>query len=287
MRLGYCILVVEPAGYQHSGAFFEVAEWLRSALTRLGRNVLIGSAPMRERRNIVLGSNLLPPADELPADSILYNLEQIYFGSPWVTPELLRLFNRFEVWDYSARNAAAYPAIGLRVPKVVPIGFAPELERIQAAPQDIDVLFYGAWNDRRGQILGELKTAGLNVVHLYGVYGKTRDSFIARSKVILNMHQHAAQVFELVRVSYLLNNRRCIVSERGPDFTAERKLEGGIAFAAYEQLVKTCVELCSSPTDRIRISERGYLAFQRSRDLTALMRALTPREARKEVTVDG
>jgi len=96
----------------------------------------------------------------LAPDSILYNLEQIDRESTWLTPALLELFRRFEVWDYSSRNASKYSALGLLEPRVVPIGFAPELTRIKAAPtEDIDVLFYGSLNERRTRVLAELQAA--------------------------------------------------------------------------------------------------------------------------------
>ena len=44
---------------------------------------------------------------------------------------------------------------------------------------------------------------------LLGVYGAQRDEFIARSKIIINV---SSQVnFEIVRVSYLLANRKAVV----------------------------------------------------------------------------
>ena len=48
--------------------------------------------------------------------------------------------------------------------------------------------------------------------------------WIARSKIVLNLHQYDAQVFEIVRVSYLLANRRAVVSERGANPTEDRDL---------------------------------------------------------------
>jgi hypothetical protein len=130
----YAVLVVQPEGYAHGGAFAEVAETLVHALRGLGQDAVLSHAPEPGRRPIVLGSNLLPAHPlPLPADAVLYNLEQVDPGSLWLGPELVALFRRHEVWDYSARNAARYPALGLPPPRVVPIGWVPELARIPAA----------------------------------------------------------------------------------------------------------------------------------------------------------
>ena len=54
---------------------------------------------------------------------------------------------------------------------------------------------------------------GINVKALFGVYGRERDKLIARSKIVLNMHHYSSQIFEIVRVFYLLTNRKAVVAE--------------------------------------------------------------------------
>jgi len=255
----YAIVVVEPPGYVHSGAFREVAESLVFGLRALGAQAVPAARPIPGHRSIVLGSNLLPSHPlPLAEDAILYNLEQIEPGSVWLTPPLLELFRRHPVWDYSARNAARYPGLGLPAPRVVPIGFVPELARIpRAAQEDIDVLFYGSVNDRRRRVLEELEARGLRVEKVFGVYGEARDRLIARSKVVLNLHYYEAKVFEVVRVSYLLGNRRCVVSERGAARDEEREFEQAVAFAGYGELADTCLRLCADEEARARLAEAG------------------------------
>lgn len=264
---GYTIVVVQPPGYAHSAAFLEVAESLLFALRRLGQDVSIATAPVAGRRSIVLGSNLLPGHPlALEQDAILYNLEQIEPGSSWLSPAFLDLLRRYQVWDYSARNAARYPEMGLRAPRVVPVGFVPELTRIAPREEDIDVLFYGSMNERRQRVLDGLAAAGLRVHTAFGVYGEPRDQLIARAKVVLNVHYYEAKVFEVVRVSYLLANGRCVVSERGGDPAEEREFEKGVAFSAYGDLVETCLRLCRDEAARRGLAEEGKRAFCR-RDL--------------------
>ncbi len=273
----YSIVIVQPPGYPHSAAFSEVAELLLHGLRRLGHDAVLGAAPSPGRRPIVLGSNLLPGHPiPLPADAILYNLEQIDPGSAWITPALVDLFRRHEVWDYSPRNAARYPALGLPAPRVVPLGWVPELERIAPLAEDVDVLFYGCQNARRLASLDALRARGLRVETLFGVYGAERDRWIARSKLVLNVHFFEAKVFEIVRVSYLLANGRCVVSERGSDPAEEAPFEDAVAFAPYEGLVDRCVELLARPDELRRRGERGREVMSARPVELALRRVLEP-----------
>jgi SAM-dependent methyltransferase len=271
----YAVTIVRPPGYAHSAAFAEVGETLLHALRALGHDAVLGDDLPAGRQAIVLGSNLLEASPlRLPADAILYNLEQIEPGSPWLTPALLELFRRHQVWDYSQRNAARYPELGLPPPRVVPIGYVPQLTRIAQAPQeDIDVLFYGSINPRRQAVLDALQARGLRVEAVFGVYGEARDRLIARSKVVLNLHYFEAKVFEVVRVSYLLANRRCVVSERGADPAEEREFEAAVAFAPYHGLVEACLQLASAPVERARRAALGFDLVSR-RDAAAILQPL-------------
>lgn len=279
------VSIVSPPGYRHAGAFAEVGELLLHGLRALGHDA-VATHDVRPagRRAVVLGSNLLPAAGVAPErDAILYNLEQIDPGSPWLGPELLDLFRRHEVWDYSPRNAARYPALGLPPPRIVPVGYVPALTRIAPAPEeDIDVLFYGSLNERRSRILDALRARGLRVESPFGVYGEERDRLVARAKVVLNVHYYEAKVFEIVRVSYLLANRRCVVSEVGADAAEERPFAEGIAFAPYEGLVETCVRLAADRAARARLAEAGFQVMSRRDEAGYLRAALGPASPPRE-----
>src|SRR5947199_402031 len=150
--------------------------------------------------------------------SIIYNLEQIYEGSPWLTPALLEVLRAHTVWDYSAANIEALARLGIAA-RYAPVGYIPSLTRIPPAPApDIDVLF------------------------------------------------HAAKVFEVVRVSYLLANRRFVVSETGSDAAAERLFSGGVAFAGYETLVDTCLGYLVAPEARAAVAARGFAIMAARRE---------------------
>jgi len=275
----FAVAVVAPPGREHSECFREVAQTLDHALLALGHDsVQTDRFDLDDRHTIVLQPMLIPWCNlEPPKNPILYNLEIVFEGSQWMTPGLLDLFRRYPVWDYSRANIERLAAWHIPRPTYVPIGYVPELTRIAPGPEDIDVLFYGSTSEsyRRRAVLDDLRARGLSVKLLFGVYGASRDAWIARSKVVINIHQFDAQVFEIVRVSYLLANRRAVVCERGVDPEGERGLESGVAFAEYDELVDRCVELCGDERARRELGERGYQAFSARSQTDILRRALS------------
>jgi hypothetical protein len=274
----FAILIISPANYEHAPAFQEVAELLHFGLLALGHDSVVTTTVVPDRLPIVLGSNLLPfHAIDLPANSILYNLEQISHDSPWLNSSLLELFQKHRVWDYSLKNIAYLREMGVVQVQHLPVGYMPELTRIHnkdIADQDIDVLFYGALNKRRIHILEELLQANVKVEAPFGVYGTERDELIARSKVVLNMHYYPSQVFEVVRVSYLLANQKPVVSEISLNDADADFFQAGVAFSAYENLVRTCLHYLALPKKRQGLAETGFNLIRRRNEVDYLRRCL-------------
>jgi tetratricopeptide (TPR) repeat protein len=263
-RERFAVTIISPPKRIHSAAFREIAQTLLYGLRRLGHDAVLGTDPsLPGRRHIVFGVHHLPGSGmRLQEGSILYNLEQVEEGARCVRPELLDLYRQFPLWDYSQANADVLAHLGVPRPTVVRIGYVPELTRIAPAPEeDLDVLFYGSMNDRRRAVLEELIRRGVRVRFGFGLYGDERDRLVARSKLVLNVHYYQAKVFEIVRVSYLLANRRVVVSERGCDLAEEAPFDDGVAFAPYEGLVDQCLELLARPDQRRRIAEAGFRAM--------------------------
>jgi len=278
--------VVSPPNYVHSQAFREVAETLEAAAIALGHDVVVSTETnLPNRRTIVLGTNLLVRHPQpLGPDAILYNLEQVQAG-PWFDGAMVELLKRYQVWDYSVRNADALELMGVPRPKVVPVGWVPELNRIPKCEEDIDVLFYGSINPRRRAIIEALRRANLRVETLFGTYGRERDAYIARSKLVLNVHYYESKVFEIVRVSYLLANGRAVVSERGGCPEEEAQFEPGVAFANYEELVQRCIELLAAPQERAAMALRGQKLMEARPMTEALRRALDDNQNAPFVTL--
>ena len=142
----------------------------------------------------------------------------------------------------------------------MPIGYMPEMRRIEpASEQDIDVLFYGGVTERRGEVLQDLKDAGLGVKVLQNHWGFERDRYIARSKVVLNMHAgFLANTFEIVRVSYLLANSKAVVSEYCESTVIEDDFLGALVMVDYKDLVPACLDLVNDHKKRRFYEERGF-----------------------------
>jgi SAM-dependent methyltransferase len=271
----YAIWIVTRGDYGHQLAYDDLAQGLSEAFTELG-----GSAPIvrdptlaEGRTLIVLGPQLLPPSalNLLAKDSILFNLEQVQDDSPWMSETYMALLRQHPVLDYSIRNQTALRNRGIGHARVLPIGYAPILTRIDAAPeQDIDVLFYGSLNDRRRRVLDALAARDVKVQHLFGSYGSERDRAIGRAKIVLNMHFYEVAIFEAVRVSFLLANGVCVVSEgdeRDPDVAP---LTGGLVLAPYEDLVERCVGLLSESAKRESLGRAGLAVITRRRQADLL-----------------
>jgi len=274
----FAVAIVAPPGYPYARAFREVAETVHHGLRALGHDsVLTARADWPDRRAIVFGANTWGAHPvHLPPDAILYNLEQIYPGSPWLTPALVDRLRRHRVWDYSRANIQALAEMGIHDAVHVPIGYAPQLTRIpRAGDEDIDVLFYGALVDRRLRVLRALRDRGVAVMVLFGTFGATRDRAIARAKIVLNMHLHEAKLFEVVRVSYLLANRRFVISESGRGGADEAAFAPGLVFAEYDELVATCQDYLDRPGDRRRIGDAGF-ALMAARPEVEILREVIP-----------
>jgi hypothetical protein len=114
-------------------------------------------------------------------------------------------------------------------------------------------------NERRVRVLNDLEASGLIVKRLFGVYGSERDRYIARSKVVLNMHFYDPGVFEMARVSYLLTNSKCVVSE-GP---METGFLGACAWATAGDLVRACRRVLGDEEARRAQQRRGHMIFSR------------------------
>jgi hypothetical protein len=273
---------VTPTGYLHSRCFEEVAISLKEAFAALGFEVpIVTDAAAVEGIGVVLGANLLPDVQApLPKSLILYNLEQVQNDSIWLNGKYLELLKRYPVWDYSERNIAALKSMGITQVALCGIGYMPGLTRIAPAAKDIDVLFLGSVNERRRQVFDQIKAQGKTVLTPFGCYGAERDAFIARAKILLNLHFYEAQVFEIVRVSYLLANKCCVVSESGQDTALESALKGAVALVPYDRLAQACLTLLEDDARRAQVAQAGFDCFSRISQVPMLKRAL-------EITLAG
>jgi hypothetical protein len=269
----FAVVVPRFAG-PHTGAFDEAAETVHYALLALGHDSMQSSNPVEGRRSILFGPGLYR---FVPPDAILYNLEQ---STAKGVPRLATRFARFTLWDYSPSNVAFWnTGAGSGIRRVrpaihVPIGYVPELTRIERREPTTDVLFYGftvgPGGPRRLGALDAIRAKGLRVNVLpFGTYGKERDEAIARTKLVVNVHYYLPAIFEIVRVSYLLANKVAVVSEDSLDGEGFR---GAVSFAPYEGLADECARLARDDEAREALASAGH----------ALVKTLDAREYVRE-----
>lgn len=251
MKSRYNICIFRPPNYQWSSVFQELAELLAFSIEDLKFSARIEENQVfSDNINIVFGAHLLnqAAADMLPADTIIFNTEQLgALSSRWVD-NITYCIRKFTTWDYSTQNIQ-YARENLGVtPHFFKIGHHPRLARIpKSTHQPIDVLFYGIVNESRARILYGLKKTGLNVVSLHGKFGQERDEYISQSKIVLNLHQHNSKILETVRLHYLMSNSKAIVSQFDENTIADPDYLNGLILSKYEDIVERCHQILKRP----------------------------------------
>jgi hypothetical protein len=255
------IVLVQPPGYIHTLALWEIGKLFLHSFRSLGIECRFQINTFEaEAINVVLGYQVLSDPAVVRSDNCtIYQLEQLSDREGWFQPHHLDLFRRArEVWDYSAENIGFLRARGINNVRLLPIGFHEALRTIRKDPSpDIDVLFYGSLNQRRQAVLDDLARTN-TVKRLFGVYGEERDRFVARSRIVLNIHFYEAQIMEQPRISYLLNNGCFVVSE-------ESKINpfgDGLVVAPYSLLAETCRAWLKNPGERDRLAQAGFDRFR-------------------------
>ncbi len=202
-------------------AYNEVVESYLWGFTALGHEVkrLINHCDPNAL-NIVFGFMIpyqLKLLDSFPPNTIIFNMEQ-GVRKAWINSNVHYALGKYQWWDYSLGNVAALNALNPKFPVYyAKTAYAPILEKLppHAAP-DIDVLYYGHLTADRTAILENISSqrgdlSGLSVTTLSNVWDKQRDEFIARSKIVVNLSRDNSYIFEIVRVSYLLANKKAVV----------------------------------------------------------------------------
>ncbi|MFL2459225.1 MAG: hypothetical protein ACJ0HJ_03625 [Candidatus Pseudothioglobus sp.] len=261
--MDYNICIVKPKNYPHSDAFWELAELLTYSLRDLNNDVILSvNEIIDDRQNIIFGAHLLDNAD-LPSSTIIFNTEQLFNGSENWVERIIFLGKKYLILDYSEINIEFLKDKGCVKVFKFEIGFHEKLNRIpKNTKKDIDILFYGTLKERRKKILIKLVEAGLNVKHLFGVYGAQRDEYISRAKIVLNCHHFNAKIFEIVRVHYLVNNNTPVISELHYDTKIEPFWKSIILGVSIENIADECKRLANDEINRLEYSEIAFKKFK-------------------------
>ncbi len=259
-----------PYGYR------EIIESVQWGLEQLGHDVTyLLNAYDPASTNIVFGAQMLPleVLKQMPRDTIVYNFEQGRgLEAQEVRPEVSYIAENFSIWDYSTANVDLWKSLGTESVKLVPVGYAPILSRIpKPGDQDIEILFYGTPGPKRLSAFNQLAHEGYRMLFASGIYGIARDSLIARSKIVLNVNiMDRSRIFEVVRVSYLLANRKAVVAVLDPDTAIESDLNRCIRSTSMGDLVAACEQLLSDDAQRTELEDLGFEIFAQ-RDIRKIL----------------
>ncbi|WP_317204569.1 hypothetical protein [Janthinobacterium sp.] len=278
-KINLVLFQPDTARYKILDSYLEVIESLRWGLEALGyRCGFMRNRFEHDAVNIFFGwipALQMGALESIPANSIFYNLEQMAVGSMRGAVLLEQAAARFQIWDYSAANLANWAELNPRFPVYhAPVAYAPTLECVPAGPaEDIDLLYVGSVSPKRAEKLATASSHNSSLLTLGNVWGAQRDAFIGRAKVLLNVSHDrpAMNIFEVVRVSYYLANRKAVVCESYPGQHVEADMLATLRFAAAADLGEACDALLADAPARAAYAEAGYEMF-RQRDVRAVLR---------------
>jgi hypothetical protein len=271
MKFNLVRIVPDNQFYIHSQVFHEIEAAMFFALKRMGYDVTNSVNEFKsDRKNIVFGMHQCPVdvvRHDIPKGTIVYSLEQMKDSGESL--RWCRKYRGLEVWDYSTRNIEVLRRIGgIDNIKHCKIGYVPEIsyfERNKPEDRDIDILFYGCPTERRIHILKQFEdNPKLNFVHIQSTYGDERDEYIKRAKLVINLHNMNNQIFEMVRVTHLIQNKIPVLTERNPDTDFPEYMEGTVFESTYNRFVDTAYKLLKKPEELDAQAERGFEIFKKS-----------------------
>jgi hypothetical protein len=270
--------IIRPGTDHHSAMFLEIAELLSFSIQELGSESIVSVAEAKfSYKNIVI--SVFYEEDlwtNLPEGSIIINTEPLFARGDKVgwSERLIELSSNYAIWDYDPRNLQILTERGAKNSQLLKFGYQKELERIPCYPDSdrpIDVLFYGSMNNRRKDIFDQITSMGLVFKPIFGVYGHERDEFIARSKMVINVHFNELNVFEIIRVHYLLNNAVAVVPEISPSTSIEASYLNCLVGVPYFELVQRCISLKENPDDLLDLRLKALNEFKNTPQTTYML----------------
>lgn len=217
--------------------------------------------------------------ESLPASSVIVNTENLA-GHKGISQlnSLLKLAHKHQIWDYNHRNISILANYGIKDVRFLVFGYQRELDTIDLKPVvdcKYDVLFYGSSNPRREKVFSDLEQRGVKIKKIWMSFGKERDSLVADSKIVLNLHYYESMMFEIVRVHYLVNNGVAVIAEINEETSIHPLYRRVVEGVCYERLADTCIQFLRQPEKIEHLRLESKLSFQetpQTESLRALLR---------------
>lgn len=217
--------------------------------------------------NIVFGwIPALLNGNTFPKGTILYNLEQFSRESMRGNSLLEKVASEYQIWDYSTANIEKWNEISPQQPiYYAPISFAPNLVKIPKNQEDIDILYIGSLGQKRAEKLISISSSPSrnSVISISNSWGSQRDKFISRSKILLNISNEnpSMTIFEIVRVSYYLANKKAVICETYPGLEVEEDMSKILKFVTADKLPEECDILVHDAARRQDYAEACFETF--------------------------
>ena len=144
----------------------------------------------------------------LPEKYIIYQMEQV--RSNMFTKEYYKILSyAYKILDFSSANDFYYSKINR---KDILINNFPLTCEVCTHNTEYDILFYGELNLRRLTIL-KLLQKKFNIVIRNDIFGKERDNYIKRCKIVINLHYYHDACLETCRINEVLKFNKLVISE--------------------------------------------------------------------------
>ena len=268
------VCLLQPPGYIHALALLEAAEYVTEKCILAGYQAgLSKNRLLPTGLNIVFGAHINPQENPAyPPNTVIFNTEQIPEKSVWINSRYKNCLDRHFVWDYSQFNLAA-----LDHERVQQINFyhVEKLRRIVLSQQrEYDLVFYGSMNERRKTIIEKLRSKGLKILTVFGLYGPERDALLDKARAVLNLHFYESQIFQQIRAFYALSNGIPVISENYPEASAP-SIYGEVIFTPGREPFADFVLKLLTQNERFELESREKISrFHASKDNPEFEQAL-------------
>ena len=172
----------------------------------------------------------LPP----PMKRIIFQLEQSGRAA-WFTDEYMDILRQsLAIFDYSSDNVQYLQNRGISYRDIFELTIAPIADYMPdenpvKKSTDFDVLFYGAYNDRRNRILKRLRKK-FRVKSVSEIYGDEMRDIIRSAPVVVNIHFYENALLETERLANAVSLGTRVVSECGSNEDKNRDFESCVRF---------------------------------------------------------
>lgn len=261
------LVKITPKDSHYTGALDDVILSTYFALKKLNFDVTITLNESNNHScNILFGScsNIDLSNRISKKNTYLFNFEQLHNNSHWNNQKYIDHLRNFNTIEYSQKNFNYLTQNhSFRNISHIKFGYVEKMTCISdTVKKDIDVLFYGAINERRLNVISDLKDKKINIFATNNAYSSARDSLIARSKIVLNLHYYTPGTLEVARLGYLWANKKAIVSEKNNDTEFYPELANACAFANINNITEKIIELLNNPEKIKKNETKGYNSYK-------------------------